>query len=122
MALDGLVLDGPFSKITASALNANVLVTIDTSGNAALCGVGGVMLGSVQDAWASGVLATVFPPRGRHKLTAGGAIAIGDFVKAAANGKVVVEATNTVRTANTIGQADSASSADGDPIYIFLCA
>jgi hypothetical protein len=115
-----MILEGPFTKEAAASLGANLLVTIDTAGKAALCGASGIPLGSVQDAWASGALATIWPTCGRHKLTASAAIAIGDFVKAAASGKVAPEAIVTTATAFTIGQADSAASADGDAVYVYF--
>lgn len=102
------------SGVAAASLNANTLVTIDTSGLVAACGASGLPVGSIQEAFASGATVNYFRTRGRHAVTASAAIAIGDFLKAASSGKVAPEASVGTRTAATIGIAITAASNDGD--------
>ena len=53
-----------------------------------------------------------------REVIAGGAIAVGNYVRMGANGRIVVEATATTKTLATVGIAMTASSADGDEITI----
>lgn len=120
MAYEMIRQNGPFSLTAAAALAANTLVTLDTAGKVVNCGATGTAIGWVAEDVASGALATVRPLIGRCLLKASTAIAIGDFVKTAANGKIAPEATVTTRTVATLGQAHQAASADGDLVAVFI--
>lgn len=102
------------SATAAGAIAANLLVQRTTvAGKVDVCGASGLPAGSVQEAFASGDTVLFYRPVGMALVTASAAIAIGDFVKAAASGKVAPEATVTTRTAATIGIALTAASGDG---------
>jgi hypothetical protein len=118
MAFNDIVRRGPLSLIAAANLTQGNLVKVDTAGKAALAGAGDVPLGVVSETVSAADAVAVEPFEGIVKVVAGGAIAIGDYVKAGASGKVVVETSATTPTAFTIGQAFTASSTDGDAIFI----
>lgn len=118
MAFNDIVRRGPLSLIAAANLTQGNLVKVDTAGKAALAGAGDVPLGVVSETVSAADAVAVEPFEGIVKVVAGGAIAIGDYVKAGASGKVVVETSNTTPTAFTIGQAFTASTNDGDAIFI----
>lgn len=111
-----------FTKKAGGAINANRIVTLDASANVVECGAGVVGIGFVVEAWASGDEGvTIYSlANSRVPLIAGGAIAVNDYVKVGAGGKVVAEATPTTRTVATVGKAETAASVDGDMIYVWL--
>lgn len=121
--MDGVSLNGPFSITTGEAISptkGGLLVTLNSSGLLVKCGAAGTIIGVVYSSYASGALATVFPPRGRHKLECTAAIAAGDMVKPGAAGQVAPEATVTTKTLNTCGQAETATSNQNDAFWCFL--
>jgi hypothetical protein len=119
MAFNDIMRRGPLSLIAgASALSQGNLVKLDTAGTVVVAGAGDVPLGYCSEAADIAAPVAVEPLEGIAKLVAGGAIAIGDYVKSGAAGKVVVETTPTTPTAFTTGQALTASSIDGDAIFI----
>lgn len=120
MAYEMIRQNGPWTVTAAEALAANTLVTLDTAGKVVNCGATGTAIGWVAEDVASGALATVRPLLGRVLLKASAAIAIGDFVKTAASGKIAPEATVTTRTVATLGQACQAASAYGDLIAVYV--
>lgn len=102
------------SALAAEAIAANLLVQRSTTaGSVGLCGASGLPAGATQEAFANAAQCTFYRPFGSALVTASAAIAAGDFVKAAASGKVAPEATVTTRTAATIGIAITAASGDG---------
>lgn len=113
--------EGPWSgyvaaadlTIPATAPGCVLLVTLDTNGKVALNSATGTPIGVIREDFKSGVLVTVFPLRGRLPFVASATIAIADFLKPAANGLVAPEGTVTTRTVATIGQAETAGSANG---------
>jgi hypothetical protein len=119
MALNDIVRRGPLSLTAgATALAQGYLVKLHTDATVVVAGAGDVPLGYCSEAAAIGASVAVEPLEGKSALVAGGAISIGNYVKSGASGKVVVEATATTPTAFTIGQAFTASSVDGDAIFI----
>lgn len=121
--MDGVALNGPFSIVTGEAISptkGGLLVTLNSAGLLVKAGVAGTIVGVVYSTVASGGLATVFPPRGRHKLECTAAIAAGDMVKSGAAGQVAPEATVTTKTLATIGQAETATSAQNDAFWCYL--
>lgn len=106
---------------TTEALEAHRQISIvgseaDGTPEIAYCDAGMVPAGSVQESWASGVLATIFTPEGTHRLTAAGLIAEGDKTKPANDGKLQTDGTSgsTATSSDTCGAAESAAAADGD--------
>ena len=100
--------------VGASAIAANTLVKFHTDGTLIVCaGSGDRAIGSVQDAYAIGALATYYKCRGNtHHITHFSAVAAGDLVKTYAGGLVVPESSPAVATAATVGQAITASASD----------
>lgn len=123
MANDGQMTEGGFLTLTAyEAIAANLLVSAHTTaGQVALCGAGGFPIAVADEAVAASAVAGFRPLKTSKRILvkASAAIAAGDFVKAAAAGKVAPEATVTTRTAATIGQADTAASADGSLFWMY---
>lgn len=120
MPLQGMILNGPYSYNATAALDANTVVTVDTSGGVTMAISQGIPTGTVQEAFAINKLATVYPARGRHLVTASAAIAAGDFVKCAANGQVAPEASVAVATAFTIGVAETAAAGQGSTFWMIF--
>lgn len=112
---------GTVNRLAAEAIGPNLLVQTATVGNSMiLCGASGVPTGISYDTIANAAFGDVSLITGgdRHLCTASAAVAIGDFVKPAAAGKVAPEATATTATAATCGVAESAAS--GDAILFFV--
>lgn len=102
------------SGVASGALAANTLVKWHTvAGQLANTGVGDIPIGSIQEAIASGATGVFFRSKGTHLVTAGAGVTAGDYLKTAAAGKLVPEATPTTPTAMTVGQAKEAASGDG---------
>lgn len=108
------------TALTTEALEAHRVVTIvgdDTDGTPkiAYCDAGDVPAGSVQEAYASGVLATLHTAEGTHRLTASATIAEGDKGKPANDGKVQPDGTTgaTATSVDTCGKAESDGAGDG---------
>lgn len=122
MAIDGVIHSKGQRRFTASeAIGANLLVTLHTvAEQVALCGASGNPVAVAYDAIASGAAGDVqlLAKGDRAFVKCSAAIAIGDFVKAAAAGKVAPEAGTTTLTAFTIGQAETATSTDGDAFWM----
>lgn len=119
MGFSNVVRRGPLSLFAgAVALVQGHLVKLDTAGTTVVTGAGDIPLGYVAENAAIAASMAVEPLEGITQLVAGGAIAIGDYVKCGASGKVVAETTATTPTSLTIGQAFTASSTDGDAIHI----
>jgi hypothetical protein len=113
MATKGLLGETGQAVVGAVALTAGMLVKFSTAGLLIACAGSDRPVGSVQDAYAAGATATYYKCRGnQHHLVAQSAIAAGDYVKTYAGGLVVTEASATVLTVNTIGQAIEASETD----------
>ena len=110
---------GPLGSGKATILiAANTLVKWDTTaGNIVVCGVGDLPLGVVQDAIAAGSVGAFYRWSGRYEfLVNGTGISAGDYVKPGAAGVVVQEASATVVTSATCGQARSASDANSQVV------
>ncbi len=102
------------SAVASENIAANLLVQRGTTaGQVGLCGASGLPAGSVTEAFASGARVNYFRTKGIHLVIASATIAAGDFLKAAAAGKVAPESTATTRTAATIGIAVTAGATDG---------
>jgi hypothetical protein len=110
---------GTVNRLASGAIAANLLVQTATVGNSIIvCGASGVPTGIAYDAIADAAFGDVSLITGgdRHLCTASAAIAIGDFVKAAAAGKVASD--TTTATAGTIGVAESAATGDGITLFV----
>lgn len=122
MSMESMIHQGPvFSLKAGAALNANRLVKIDATTNQAIHAVAGDdTVGLVVEDFASGEWATIYSINGFGVLpwTASAVIVVGNYVKITAAGKAVVETTATLPTIFTIGQALTASAADGDRILV----
>lgn len=118
---------GEFATLVAAeAIDQHRLVKINSSGQAAICGVHEDWHGVNERPVASGDAATIRLRRGAGTvtMTAAGAIARGDRVYTAASGKI-----NDVVSRAQVGVALEAATADGDrievaiveapPIYLF---
>jgi hypothetical protein len=112
MAYRGVNPNGPFTYPNgAAAIAANLLVTLDSSGNLIVATATDSGVGFTNDTIpALTQKGQVFPNRGKGVLTSSAAIAVGDLVKSAAAGKIAPEAIVTTSTVNTIGRALSAAS------------
>jgi|ERR1035437_1867248 hypothetical protein len=101
---------GPLTYLAGVLIGDGLLATLTgTAGTVGLCGAAGVPVGIADGSIASGAYGCFRPLRGRVRVY--GTIAAGNFCKAGINGTVVVEAGATTRTANTIGQAETAATA-----------
>lgn len=118
MAFDNIVRRGPLSLFAGANLVQGNLVKLDGSGNVVVTTSGDVPLGVVAETGAINTSVAIEPFEGVSELVAGGAIAIGNYVKCGTSGKVVVETSATTPTALTIGQAATATNGDTEKIYI----
>ena len=108
MSIQGFNQD-PLTYLAGELIGDGLLATLTgTAGSVGLCGAAGVPVGICDGSAASGAYGTFRPMRGRVRVY--GTIAAGNFCKAGASGTVVVEASAAVRSANTIGQAETAAS------------
>ena len=119
MASQGQIfLRGTSPFLAGEAIAANLLVTFTTVANTVgLCGASGVPLGinATNATIASGAIGDVqILAMGDRVLSVSSAtITKGDFVKGAAAGQVAPEASVAVRTANTIGIAETSVTGSG---------
>ena len=113
MSLQGFNSEG-LTYLTNGVIATNLLVTLtSTAGTVGLCGAAGVPVGVADGAVASAAYGTFRPMRGRIQVVSTATITAGDFVKAGASGQVAPEASVAVRTANTIGQAETGVTGSG---------
>lgn len=122
MSMQGMLHNGiVFTKKAGGNIGANKVVDLDTNGDVVECGAGVVGIGFTVEAFSTGDTVTCYSlANGRVPLIASAAIAIKDYVKVAATGKIAPEATVTTRTVATVGRADTAAGADGDLVYVWL--
>jgi hypothetical protein len=106
------------SVLTGELIPANTLVVFDANGAAVIAGAGSKPEYIVYDAAASGTYVAAYELEGRVYGRCKAAITTGNYVKAGAEGKFVVEASATTPTAFTLGQAVTTTSTDNDPIYV----
>lgn len=115
--------NGPFTfTVGATAIEENVLCEIYTDGTLIKCGADRFPACFTQWPYAIGVTVTGYQCIGEALIKAGGAVAIGDYLKVNASGRLICNGT-TGATANdikTIAQAESAATTDGDFIKVFF--
>jgi Uncharacterized conserved protein (DUF2190) len=114
---------GPFTfTVGAAAIEANTLVQFGTDGLIVKCGADTVPNGFTNYAYAIGAVATVYQALGEGVVQAGAAVAIGDFVKSDANGRLICNGTtgSTANDAKTLAMAESAATTSGDLIKVFF--
>lgn len=104
------------ATVGASALSANVAVALDASALLVVCATGQRCLGTVQDPFAIGALATYYKGRGNEHYVSTAGVAAGDYVKVGATaGQLVPDGTtgSTTASVNTVGQAKTATDTAG---------
>lgn len=105
-------------------------VTVDANNKGVLVGAGGVAVGTIQgavfrnasneSAYAAGANLDLENCSGEQMMEAGGAFTCADFLKWGTGGKLVVEASATTRTVNTVAIARQTSSGDGAIVKVFF--
>lgn len=106
------LLQGPIGQGVANvAIAANLAVKWHTTaGQIVVCGSGDIPIGVTMDAIAAGVVGSFYRwgPGFEMYISATG-VSAGDYLKCGAAGVLVQEATPSVVTAATVGQAKTAS-------------
>lgn len=106
-------------KAGADLSSTHYRVVKETASGFVLATEGEAAIGFYIEGVASGDTLEVYSFAGSGPATAGGQFAKGDFLKLAANGKLVVESSATTRTVNTKAIAKQASTADGDVVQVY---
>lgn len=120
MATENVNFSLPYDAASDLSDDQYKIVTINSSGNAALAGAGDYAVGVLQNDPKSGESAEV-AVLGKSKVEAGGSISQGDQIAANSNGKAVTATQSTVDTttssstedvdgSNVIGIADESAS------------
>lgn len=94
------------------------IVTVNSDAKAMLADAGEPPLGYIVEGVAENETQTTYSLAGEAPITAGGAFSIGNYLKGTTDGKLIVEASPTTRTANTLAVALQAASTDGDVVRV----
>lgn len=100
--------------VAGEALDANVGVDFDTAGKIIEADAGRKGIGSVQEAYASGVTLSFYRKVGGAWLQTSGTVAAADYVKFTTGGIVIADTTSgsTALSVNTIGVVREVNAAN----------